>query len=105
VEFFDDEDASPPEMEQLKLVARLGRRIARMLQLSWPDLDRSTRPSFVIADHMPLDLSFKQELLVKRREHERLAALADHLEELSQRLEVRQRTQRLAGANGQAGGH
>lgn len=105
VEFFDDEDASPPDAAQLKRVVRLGRRITQILRSSWPELDKTTPPSFVIANHLPLDLDFKQQLLVKRSENERLAALADHLKELSERLQTMQRTQRLARTNGQAGGH
>jgi Lon protease-like protein len=105
VEFFEDEEAPPLDAAQLKQVVRLGRRITQMLQSSWPKLDGTPQPSFVIANHLPLDLAFKQRLLEQRAEHDRLAALAVHLEELRERLEAIQRKQRVAGANGQAGGH
>jgi Lon protease-like protein len=105
VEFFEDDDASPPDAAQLKQVARLGRRITQILKSSWPKLDGTPQPSFVIANHLPLDLAFKQRLLEQRSERERLSALAGHLEELSERLAAIQRTQRVAGTNGQAGGH
>jgi ATP-dependent Lon protease len=105
VEFFEDEDASPPDAARLKRVVRLGRRVVRMLRSSWPDLAKTTQPSFVIANHLPLDFAFKQQLLVQRSENERLEALADHLGDLSQRLETIQRTQQVARTNGQAGRH
>jgi Lon protease-like protein len=105
VEFFEDEEAPPLDTAQLKQVARLGRRITQLLQASWPKLDETPQPSFVIANHLPLELAFKQRLLEQRSEHGRLAALAVHLEELRGRLEAIQRTQRVAGTNGQAGGH
>jgi Lon protease-like protein len=105
VEFFEDDDAAAPDAAQLKQVVGLGRRITQMLHSSWPKLDGTRQPSFVIANHLPLDLAFKQRLLEQRSERERLSALAAHLEELSERLATIQRTQRVAGANGQAGGH
>jgi Lon protease-like protein len=105
VEFFEDQDASAPDAAQLSRVVSLGRRVARMLQSSWPELAKATQPSFVIANHLPLDLAFKQQLLVQRSENERLAALADHLAELMQRLETIQRTQQVARTNGQVGRH
>jgi Lon protease-like protein len=105
VEFFEDENASPPDTAQLKRAVRLGRKIAQILQSPWPKLGDPLQPSFVIANRMPLDLAFKQQLLVQRSENERLAALADHLEELSKRLLTIQRTQQVARTNGQAGGH
>jgi Lon protease-like protein len=105
VEFFEDEEAPPLDTAQLKQVAHLGRRITQLLQASWPKLDETPQPSFVIANHLPLELAFKQRLLEQRSEHGRLAALAVHLEELRGRLEAIQRTQRVAGTNGQAGGH
>jgi len=105
VEFFDDEDAAPPAQTQLQRVMRLARRVAQMLQSSWPDFDRTTQPSFVIANRLPLDPAFQQQLLVQRSENERLAALTDHLEALSERLETMQRTQQVARTNGQGGGH
>ena len=105
VEFFDDQDDSPHDPVQLERVARLGRRVCEILHSAWPDLEGETQPSFVIANHLPLDLDFKQQLLVKRSEKERLEALADTLDELAQRLARIRDTQRVARTNGQAGGH
>jgi Lon protease-like protein len=105
VEFFDDQDDSPPDAIQLERVARLGRRVCDILHSDWPDLEGETQPSFVIANHLPLDLDFKQQLLVKRSENERLEALADTIDELAQRLARIRDTQRVARTNGQAGGH
>lgn len=103
VEFFDDEETAAVSMEQRKGVVDLGQRIAEMLRSSLPDLSTEARPSFVIAQHLPLDLTVKQELLAKRSERERIAALTQHLEELAQRLETVRKSQRVAGTNGQAG--
>jgi ATP-dependent Lon protease len=105
VEFFDDQEASAPDPKQLEPVVQLGRRISKILQSSWPDLEGQGQPSFVIANHLPLDLEFKQQLLVKRSENQRLKALVDHLDELAQRLAMIRETQRVARTNGQAGGH
>jgi len=106
VEFFDDEEkTAAPEAAQLARVVRLAQRIAGTLRSSVPDLSTPARPSFVIAHHLPLDLAVKQELLIKRSERERIAALAQHLEELSRRLETIERTQQVARTNGQAGRH
>ncbi len=105
VEFFDDEDVAPPDAAQLERVAVTGRRIAEILHTSWPDLAGVAQPSFVIANHLPLDLDFKQQLLVQRSESERLAAMADHLDELERRLATIRATQRVARTNGHASGH
>jgi hypothetical protein len=59
----------------------------------------------VIAQHLPLDLAFKQQLLAKRVEGERIHALAERLAELLKRLESVQRTQQTAGTNGKGGVH
>jgi Lon protease-like protein len=106
VEFFDDEDSAPPEAEQLDRVVRLSQRMTKALQSpSLPDLAGVAQPSFVIAQHLPLDLAFKQQLLAKRVEGERIHALADRLAELLKRLESVQRTQQTAGTNGKGGVH
>lgn len=105
VEFFDDQAAAPLDGNRLKQVTRLSRKIAAALKVSLPDVSQQPRPSFQIAQHLPLELAFKQDLLERRSENERLEALASHLEKLSQRLDTIRRTQRVAGANGQAGPH
>jgi ATP-dependent Lon protease len=105
VEFFDDKDGSPPDSAQLRRTVLKGRRIAEMLHASWPDLGGVAQPSFLIANHLPLELDFKQQLLVKLSENERLEALADQLDELARRLMRIRETQRVAGTNGQSSGH
>jgi Lon protease-like protein len=104
VEFFDDEEASPPDSGQLERVVNLSRTVIKAMQsASLPDLDGVVQPSFVIAQHLPLDLAFKQQLLAKRAERERLEALAERLEGLMQRIQTVQRTQQTARTNGKAG--
>jgi Lon protease-like protein len=106
VEFFDDEEIAPPDSDRLKLVVDLSARITSALRsAALPALDAAALPSVVIAHHLPLDLAFKQQLLAKRAESERLEALAAHLRELLQRVQSIQRTQQSAKTNGQAGLH
>ena len=105
VEFFDDEDSAAPVAEQVRLVERLSREIAAMLRTSLPDFAASMRTSFVVAHQLPLDPAFKQQLLVKRSENQRLEALAAHLKELTNRLDTIRRTQKVARTNGQTGRH
>jgi Lon protease-like protein len=105
VEFFEDTDPAPPDAGQLQGVARLGRYIAGMQQSRWPDLEEVSQPSFVIANHLPLETAFKQQLLVQRSESERLATIEEHLKGLSRRLKTIERTHRLARTNGQGAVH
>lgn len=106
VEFFDDEEAPPPESEQRKHVLDLSERITKALRSpSLPDLSSTALPSFVIAHTLPLDLAFKQQLLAKRTERERIEALAEHLEALLERVQKIQKTQQTARTNGHAGSH
>lgn len=106
VEFFDDEEAPPPDSEQIQHVLHLSEKITTALRsASLPDLASASLPSFVIAHHLPLELAFKQQLLAKRAERARIEALAEHLEALLQRLQKIQQTQQTARTNGHAGPH
>jgi Lon protease-like protein len=58
--------------------------------------------SFHLAASLPLDLDFKQKLLVMRSEGERLRALAAYLEALLPKLQKVSRTRQKAGGNGHA---
>ena len=83
-------------------VQRQADRLAALLGVS----ERSaidptlTEPSFHLAHGLPLELDFKQALLTKRSEAERLADLAEYLPRLIERLQTAEQMKKLAASNG-----
>ena len=59
--------------------------------------------SFYLAGSLPLDLDFKQKLLVMRSEGERIQAVATYLESILPNLRRAAKTREKAGGNGHAG--
>lgn len=104
VEYFDDEPGPPVDAAAVERVRQLTRELTRLIRADpTPALDPdSPQASFRIAQALPLDLSFKQQLLASLSEAERLDALAKHLETLIERLQQTRRVQKLAGGNGRA---
>lgn len=102
VAYFDDEETAPANPKQLARLTKITKQIAGDLGISpAPKIDRSTKqPSFQIASVLPLELSFKQDLLIKRSEAERLGELVRYLTELAERIKKTKQAQRLAATNG-----
>ncbi len=107
VEYFDDTARSAVDREQVEQIEDLARRLATLIGASEPEpLDPSLpQPSFHIAHALPLDLDFKQRLLAKRSEKERLDDLLGGLSELIEHVGSTQRTRPLAATNGHARSH
>ena len=102
VEYFEDHARVPVNKTVLAEVQRQADRLAALLGVS----ERSaidptlTEPSFHLAHGLPLELDFKQALLTKRSEAERLADLAEYLPRLIERLQTAERMKKLAASNG-----
>ena len=63
------------------------------------------QPSFHLAHALPLELSFKQRLLARKTEAERLGDLTEYLPKVVERLKLTQRVRRQAGTNGRGRAH
>ncbi len=101
VEYFKDTSQTPADPESLQLALDLTNHVAEMLQLELLKADTSVpQPSFHLAHALPLELSFKQSLLARKSEAERLADLTEYLPKVIERLELTQRIRRQAGTNG-----
>ena len=102
VEYFEDHARVPVNKTVLAEVQRQADRLAALLGVS----ERSaidptlTEPSFHLAHGLPLELDFKQALLTKRSEAERLADLAEYLPRLIERLQTAEQMKKLAASNG-----
>lgn len=104
VEFFQDVADEPVPKNLLTQVRELATKLA--LTMDWEALDVTgdkSQTSYAIAAALPLELTFKQELLEQRREKQRMRALVDHLGSLLKRSRVTERMQKLAGTNGHGG--
>lgn len=105
VEYFEDHARVPVNKTVLAEVQRQADRLAALLGVS----ERSaidptlTEPSFHLAHGLPLELDFKQALLTKRSEAERLADLAEYLPRLIERFQTAERMKKLAASNGKGG--
>lgn len=105
VEYFEDHARVPVNKTVLAEVQQQADRLAALLGVS----ERSaidptlTEPSFHLAHGLPLELDFKQALLTKRSEAERLADLAEYLPRLIERLQTAERMKKLAASNGKGG--
>ena len=102
VERFNDEPDPAPDAAQVTEVVARANQVAELQGITLPpDLGHSSSSlSFLIAGSLPLDLGFKQRLLVARSETERLVELEKHFAGLVGKLEQTRRAQRLASTNG-----
>ncbi len=101
VEYFEDNDPEPADKTEIEKLNRLAQQIAEDISTPIPSADPSqSQPSFQLASVLPLDLTFKQRLLMIRSENERLRDLSTHLVSLAARVAQARRAQKLAGTNG-----
>ncbi len=103
--FVDDDSSADPEARDKAIEVH-----GRVLELLFPDPDEraphlpadgSETVSFQLAGSLPIELDFKQTMLVSRSETERLERLADYMEKLIVRLKLISKARGKAGANGQ----
>ena len=102
VEYFEDHARAAVNKTVLAKVLQHADRLAALLGVSERNaIDPTlTEPSFHVAHGLPLELDFKQALLTKRSEAERLADLAEHLPRLIERVQTASRMKKLAVSNG-----
>ena len=102
VEYFEDHSRAAADKTVLAHVQRQADRLADLLGVGERDtVDPTlTEPSFHVAHGLPLELDFKQALLAKRSEAERLADLAEYLPRLIERVQTAERMKKLAVSNG-----
>ena len=101
VEYVKDSSPAPANPERLQQALDLANQVAELLQIEPLKAETSVpQPSFHLAHALPLELSFKQSLLARKSEAERLADLTQYLPKVIERLELAQRVRRRAGTNG-----
>ena len=102
VEYFEDHSRVPVNKTVLAEVQQHADRLADLLGVGEPDVIGATlsEPSFHIVHGLPLELDFKQALLGKRSEAERLADLGEYLPSLIERVQTAGRVKKLAATNG-----
>ena len=102
VEYFEDHSRVSADKTLLAQVQQQADRLADLLGVSERDTvdPMLTEPSFHVAHGLPLELDFKQVLLTKRSEAERLADLAEYLPRLIERVQTAERMKKLAVSNG-----
>jgi Lon protease-like protein len=107
VEYFDDESDSPAddEAEQaIKLFRLAMQRIHKSSEMPIHFPKPYRRLSFRMAAPLPLDLDFKQQLLSRRIESERLQEVTQVMERLIARVDLLRKAQAKAGGNGDVHG-
>ncbi len=105
VEFFDDDaGADTPSERDAARAIQLFREAMQRLRRSIDIPIHLPRPyrylSFRIAASLPLDLDFKQRLLMLRDESERLSQLMRAIEAMIKQFDLLQKAQTRAGGNG-----
>ncbi len=105
VEFFQDVQDEPTPADLLMRAQELVTELARTMELeALPDVaGDEPQASYAIAAALPLELTFKQELLEQRREKDRMQALVEHLGTMLKRGRATARMQKIAGMNGHGG--
>ena len=99
VMFLEDE-AEPPEAEDVKRVLQLHAEAMDVLGLEGPLPETGPRLSYELAANLPVDLDFKQTLLTLRSERERLEGLIELYGAMIPELRKAVRRQKKAGGNG-----
>ena len=101
VDFFDDDRDETPPRQQRERITELHREL---LSLGTSDAAKpeAEHPhlAFHLASSVPLDLDFKQGLLVMRSEAERIATMITYYDALIPKLRVALRARNKAGGNG-----
>lgn len=102
VKYFHDDARTSVDRVQVEQIEELARRVAALVGVSEAEpLDPTlAEPSFHIAHALPLDHDFKQRLLARRSEKERLDDLLGGLPELIEHVESTQRDKPVVGTNG-----
>lgn len=105
VQFFDDEAQAPAPAnveaaKALDLVQEVLKRISSSHQTSEIPSKPHPQLSFQIGALLPLDVEFKQHILILRSEAERLREITQAMEEMIPALDLAARTRRRAGGNG-----
>ncbi len=104
VEFFDDEPHPLPAGGEVERLYDLARRAAALTSTSLEDPlnPEDPQPSFRVASALPLDPSFRQQLLESLSERERSAELCKYLDTWIQQTEAARVAKGIAGTNGHA---
>lgn len=104
IEFFDDEQELPVSREEAESLYLLTVEAAALAGAQAPKgLDpEDPHPSFRSAAALPLDLAFKQQILVSRSERQRLAQLSAYLKTWLEKAHATRKAKALAGQNGHA---
>jgi Lon protease-like protein len=106
VEYFEDEGPDVPSDEAADVAIERFREAMRKLRRAAEMPVHIPRPyrylSFRLAASLPLDLEFKQQLLILRNEPERLKLVQRAIEMLMNQLDRVQQSQKKAGGNGHA---
>jgi len=106
VDYFDDDGLDAPSDAAAELAIERFRQAMRKLRRPAEMPVHLPRPyrylSFRLAAALPLDLEFKQRLLILRNEPERLTLVERALEILANQLEHVEESQKKAGGNGNA---
>lgn len=101
VDFFEDESDEAPPRQQRERVTELHRELLSLgtSNAAKPEAERP-HLAFQLASSVPLDLDFKQGLLVMRSEAERIATMITYYDALIPKLRVALRARSKAGGNG-----
>jgi Lon protease-like protein len=106
VEFFDDEGPDTPGDSEAEFAITRFREVIRKLRHDDSMPVHISRPyrhlSFRLAASLPWELDFKQQLLVRRDEPERLGLVVRAIGTLLNQIAIVQKTQTKAGGNGHA---
>ncbi len=106
VEYFKDTSQATADPARLQQALDFANQVAELLQLQPLKAETSVpQPSFHLAHALPLELSFKQRLLARKTEAERLGDLTEYLPKVVERLKLTQRVRRQAGTNGRGRAH
>jgi Lon protease-like protein len=99
VHFFEDDPQTEASGDSLAKLEMLFGRVSQLLS-SEPEAPAESAGAFRVASALPLDLEFKQRLLVSHSEAERVDLLSQYLEKLAPRLELARQVEQRARGNG-----
>ncbi|MGH7870563.1 MAG: LON peptidase substrate-binding domain-containing protein [Candidatus Dormibacteraceae bacterium] len=105
VQFFDDEAQAPaPAEAEVGKALDLLQEVVKRIPHSYPTSEIPSKPhpqlSFQIGALLPLDMEFKQHILILRSEAERFREITHAMEEMIPALDLAARARHKAGGNG-----